>query len=338
MIIFDSRLHLIIQSPASEKNLYSMPFYSGRSFPEITPDKIHKSYYPDVSVSNLILNIRSKNLLQQAGKTSIGQLILTPYPDLLQYRNCGINTIKFIQNEIKKYIIDKQIDYSAHWEDMESMLDNVLELNERNHQILKYRLGLNLPTQMTLEECGQKFGITREAVRQIMSRNEEIISHPEIEFKLRPFWITVDKLLKKREVWTSDDLAKKVKDNLSWKKKPETHVLENFLAIKRGKYIVTHNGLLGFSDSKCLNCPRIAGFLPQIMEDRVEIPYDSAVELFLDKFEEFCPLVKNYPKKVIDALAKLHISQHLREFRQFQMRNNKIINILTYVPKRRRRR
>ncbi|MBW6516125.1 MAG: hypothetical protein K0B81_05850 [Candidatus Cloacimonetes bacterium] len=337
MIVSKSKFNSVLQSPASEKNLYLMPLFTNQKFTTAAPENLHKSYHPDVSISNLILNIRSINLLKQANISTIGQLLLTPYGFLLKFRNCGIHTIHFLQNELKKYIIDKEIDYSSNWHDLESMLINVIELKNRNFIIFKDRLGIGLHKPMTLEECGDKFGITREAVRQIMTRIDEIILHPETEFKLRPFWITVDKLLKKREVWTSEELAKKIRENLLWKKKPETHALENFLSIKDDKYTVTHNGLIGFHDSKCLNCPKIDGFLPDIMKGRSEISYSEATEKFIEKFEDFCPLVKSYPRKVIDALVRLHLYQQLRSYRQYQMRNNKIIDILTYVPKRRRR-
>jgi len=337
MFYSEGRFEVITKSPATEKNLYLMPFYTGHPFRSVKPEKIHKSFYPDVSTSNLILNIRSRELLKQADIMTLGQLLLTPYPELLRYRNCGINTIEFLQREVKKYIIDKEIDYSANWSDMESMLENVLELKPRNLAILKYRLGFNLPKPLTLEECGNRYGITREAVRQIMARTEEVIRHPETEFRIRPFWIVVDKLLKKREVWLSDDLAKKIRENLGWKKRPATHVLESFLKLKYDRYTVTNNGLIGFVESKCLKCPKIDGFLLEIMKDRSELPYSAACTLFIEKFEQFCPLINSYPRKVIDALVRLHITRHLREYRQFQMRNNKIINVLTYIPKRRRR-
>lgn len=338
MTISDSKFNSIIKSPVTEKNLYMMPFYTGQSFSKVTPDMIHKSYHPDVSISNLILNIRSIKLLEQAGISKIGELLLQDYTKLLQYRNCGIHTIGFLRSELKKYIVDKEIDYSRHWTDIESMIDNAIDIKERNLIILKQRLGISLPKPFTLEECGNYFGITREAVRQIMVHVEEIITHPETEYRLRPFWVCIDKLLKKREVWTSEELAKKVRINLNWQKKPETHALESFLAIKQNKYFVSYNGLVGFRESRCLNCPRIEGFLPEIMKDKSELSYSKVYELFLEKFEEFCPLVNKFPQKVIAALVKLHVSLHLRHYRQYQMRNNRIIDILTYVPKRRRAR
>src|SRR5690554_7665501 len=170
MFYSEGRFEVITKSPATEKNLYLMPFYTGHPFRSVKPEKIHKSFYPDVSTSNLILNIRSRELLKQADIMTLGQLLLTPYPELLRYRNCGINTIEFLQREVKKYIIDKEIDYSANWSDMESMLENVLELKPRNLAILKYRLGFNLPKPLTLEERSEEHTSELQSRPQLVCR------------------------------------------------------------------------------------------------------------------------------------------------------------------------
>ena len=51
-----------------------------------------------------------------------------------------------------------------------SMLqDMVKHLDEREATILRYRFGLDGGTEKTLEEVGEKFGVTRERVRQIQN-------------------------------------------------------------------------------------------------------------------------------------------------------------------------
>ena len=47
--------------------------------------------------------------------------------------------------------------------------DMVDTLPEREATILKFRFGLDGGTEKTLEEVGQKFGVTRERVRQIQN-------------------------------------------------------------------------------------------------------------------------------------------------------------------------
>jgi RNA polymerase primary sigma factor len=45
----------------------------------------------------------------------------------------------------------------------------VTKLDPREATILRYRFGLDGGTEKTLEEVGQKFGVTRERVRQIQN-------------------------------------------------------------------------------------------------------------------------------------------------------------------------
>jgi len=49
-------------------------------------------------------------------------------------------------------------------------LDGLLDLlDEREHQIIDARFGLNGATPMTLEEVGREFGVTRERIRQLQN-------------------------------------------------------------------------------------------------------------------------------------------------------------------------
>ena len=47
--------------------------------------------------------------------------------------------------------------------------DMVKHLDDREATILRYRFGLDGGTEKTLEEVGEKFGVTRERVRQIQN-------------------------------------------------------------------------------------------------------------------------------------------------------------------------
>jgi RNA polymerase primary sigma factor len=56
--------------------------------------------------------------------------------------------------------------------DMENQIEKVLScLPERSAEVLRMRFGLAQYNAMTLEEVGQKLGITRERVRQIQSQS-----------------------------------------------------------------------------------------------------------------------------------------------------------------------
>jgi hypothetical protein len=329
-------LHLM-HSPCSEDNLKKLPLYSGMRVQEVSSHEFHKSYYPDVSVTNLIFNIRARTLLEKADVRTIGDLLLTPHSTLSGFRNCGVKTIDVIQETVKRYIMDKTFNYSVYWYDLESMLRNVLNINKRNMLMFLTRLGVKAEKSATLEECGKQFGITREAVRQIIGQVQEHICHPQTEFKLRPFWALCDKIIKKKEVVTSEELAIKIKIGLVWESKPESHALEQLLALKSNKYMVTFNHLVGFKESKCLNCKSLDGFLDKIMLNRTDITQNAAFQKFLAEFRKSCPQVDRFPTRTVNALNKLYLRRYVSQNPDLAFRNNKIINTKTYVSKRRRR-
>lgn len=50
------------------------------------------------------------------------------------------------------------------------MLGELVErLDEREQTILRYRFGLDGGSERTLEEVGERFGVTRERIRQIQN-------------------------------------------------------------------------------------------------------------------------------------------------------------------------
>lgn len=57
-----------------------------------------------------------------------------------------------------------QLDHELQWEEVMKLLEN---LKEREKEILILRFGLNDNIPKTLEEIGEKYGLTRERVRQI---------------------------------------------------------------------------------------------------------------------------------------------------------------------------
>jgi RNA polymerase primary sigma factor len=59
--------------------------------------------------------------------------------------------------------------------DMEALRDAFKQLPEREAAILRLRFGMNGVEEQTLEEIGQKFGVTRERIRQIESNALERI-------------------------------------------------------------------------------------------------------------------------------------------------------------------
>jgi RNA polymerase primary sigma factor len=61
------------------------------------------------------------------------------------------------------------------------------DLSERERQVIELRFGLVDGRPCTLQEVGQKFGVTRERVRQIESKTVLKLRHPSRAAKLRDY-------------------------------------------------------------------------------------------------------------------------------------------------------
>ena len=76
----------------------------------------------------------------------------------------------------------------AYREQLKESLREVLStLTEREENVIRMRFGLDNGQPMTLEEVGQKFGVTRERIRQIEAKALRKLRHPSRSRKLRDY-------------------------------------------------------------------------------------------------------------------------------------------------------
>ena len=73
---------------------------------------------------------------------------------------------------------------------LKEMTEQVLNmLTPREERVIKMRFGLEDGTEHTLEEVGQKFGVTRERIRQIEAKALRKLRHPSRSRQLRAFLV-----------------------------------------------------------------------------------------------------------------------------------------------------
>ncbi len=89
----------------------------------------------------------------------------------------------FIENDLEPTPSD-----SAHSKLLKEKINELLNtLTPREARILRLRFGLQNGRSYTLEEVGQKFGLTRERIRQIEGRALRRLRHPRRSRKLRDY-------------------------------------------------------------------------------------------------------------------------------------------------------
>jgi len=182
-----------------------------------------------IGVEVLALSRRAYNALKRTNIDTIQQLANCTESNLLSIRNIGVTTLDDMRNKLNSYIDtalrtggwDSQREHtkaiceklsqlthtSANTESSSSppleqvrtplTLDEAFnELfgilkNPRQSMILRLRYGLDDGMPRTLEEVGQRFGITRERIRQIENKILNRIRHPTrrhiIDDIVRPF-------------------------------------------------------------------------------------------------------------------------------------------------------
>lgn len=118
--------------------------------------------------------------------------------------NCSLKSNKFEadvgENEISAYLAMRQasglLEYVMENEgdreimdsDLKKSLSDVLDdLTPREEKVLRMRFGIDTETNYTLDEIAEKYGVTRERIRQIEHRALMKLRHPKRAFKLKDF-------------------------------------------------------------------------------------------------------------------------------------------------------
>jgi hypothetical protein len=129
-----------------------------------------------LKISHLPISVRLEGVLRQIKVRQLGQLHGISAEDLRAIRNCGLKTIQEVGTLLAR-AINGEFSISAvalqglSLSDLPNLIDSLIEkLSPRDKEWLLSRLGAkgSIPT---LEEVGQKAGVTRERVRQVVEKS-----------------------------------------------------------------------------------------------------------------------------------------------------------------------
>ncbi len=124
------------------------------------------------SLSQMPLSVRLGGVLQKMGFRQVGDLQGISFDQVLSMRNCGQRSIRELA-ELVRRVQAGEFDFGrikgSGLEHLISQVDTAVEaVSDREREMLLLRLGDRDQTPLTLEEIGEKFGLTRERVRQVV--------------------------------------------------------------------------------------------------------------------------------------------------------------------------
>lgn len=103
------------------------------------------------------------------------------------------------ESQFIDFVKDQDIDRPDQYTNKKIVIEHINELfnntlSKREEQIIRMRYGLEpFKGQMTLEEVGNKFKVTRERIRQIEAKALRKLKHPSKNTKLKSFLDNDDK-------------------------------------------------------------------------------------------------------------------------------------------------
>lgn len=160
--------------------------------------------------------------------------------------------------------------------------------NERDHFILKGRLGCLDGRKWSLEELGQHTNLTRERVRQIEKKFMAALKKPKIVGKLYLFWLYVNvKLAISGGICCASEIAEYLRVQLKWSATPSDKAIASLIALHCIYEVVWDSPIRVIKPNhKCINCKDIRSELTKLVENQ-----ENGVLSFEDattKMHEFC--------------------------------------------------
>jgi hypothetical protein len=225
--------------PCNRQHLLKMPIFVPRSPARLREEDLHPSYRPQATVHELSLNGRANKTLDALGIKTIGALLTTPVEHLLEQWGFGPTSLDVVHTELKRFLLpdeppvkEVRVDYSS----FEALVRSLIALTTdepRDVDVLEKRLGLGEEGLWSLGKLGEKYGLTRERIRQVEATGLAAMSLRARREVFADFWRVVFGIV--REAGRRCDLsylAAELTRRLNWPKVPHRKVFFKIMALR----------------------------------------------------------------------------------------------------------
>lgn len=270
----------LLKLPPSEENIPSLPIFSSRRLVDFAMNDLHPDFHGAARLQDFGFSVRTSKILQRLGLETIGEVMFFPSGELLSQKNFGRKSLKEVRSIIRSFALGgnvaktgigaressethPEIDYSSYARLVASFVRHCLK-SRRNQAIVCNRL--DFPDVMpTLEELGERFGLTRERVRQILKRGNALLrvkAHREL---LAEFWELVTRLIREGGgIASTRDLAESLREEFGWPGNLNPAALTELLAVAEEEKTLVVSGDVVTVPCLCLACETPGEFLPTL--------------------------------------------------------------------------
>lgn len=169
----------ILQALSEHNHLVKIPLYQRvtKTMMEKTREKLERKHQREVA---------TQEIEEEIGKTLktniVGAYHVIPLDK--SFAQDGNNPIKNVIGDVEAPNPEAELDHLSFKTELDSILN---DFTDREKSIIKYYHGIGVVRNLTLEEIGIEFGITRERVRQIKAKVLERLRHRSRKGRLQPY-------------------------------------------------------------------------------------------------------------------------------------------------------
>lgn len=269
-----------LRLPPSEENILLLPVFSSKPVVDFTVHDLHLDFYGAAPLKDFLFSVRTSKILRLLGLNAVGEVMLFPSGELLTQKNFGRKCLREVQDIIRSFILAggisqsaamvregrgglSEIDFSSYENLVASFARHCLK-SKRNQAIMCGRLDFR-GAMPTLEQLGERFGLTRERVRQILKRGNALLRVKAHRMLLQDLWELISETIREGGgVISLHDLSQSLQNNYHWPDLPDSAALAELLSVVEEEKIFSVSENLVSAPCPCLSCETPREFLPSL--------------------------------------------------------------------------